>query len=120
MIKAILAIDNQGGVSKNGSMPWPHNKKALQWFKTNTENQLVRMGKTPWIDPKMPTPLINRINVLITNHASEKYPGADVYIKGDILKHVKKIECFLIEKKQKLYGNNLNFNIHQRTKHVSP
>ena len=92
MIKAILAIDNHGGVSKNGSMPWPHNKKDMQWFKKNTENQIVIMGKTTWIDPKMPTPLTNRINVLITNHNPEKYPGADVYIKGDILNHVKKIE----------------------------
>jgi dihydrofolate reductase len=33
MIKAILACDESGGVSKNGTIPWPKNLKDLKWFK---------------------------------------------------------------------------------------
>ena len=91
MIKAILAADDNGGVGKNGSMPWPRNAKDMEWFKKNTENQIIIMGKTTWIDPNMPTPLLNRVNVLVTNQDSRKYPGADIYIKGDLIDSLKKI-----------------------------
>ena len=67
MLKAIMAVDEEGGISKSGSMPWPKNSSDLKWFKNNTFNQLVMMGRLTWVDPKMPTPLHNRINVLITN-----------------------------------------------------
>ena len=44
MIKAILACDNGGGVSKGGTIPWPKNTKDLSWFKKNTTNNVVVMG----------------------------------------------------------------------------
>ena len=68
MIKAILAVDDKGGVSKNGSMPWPRNLKDLEWFKKNTLNHIVIMGKKTWIDPKMPTPLKERLNKVDINY----------------------------------------------------
>ena len=37
MIKAIMAVDDNGGISKGSSMPWPKNSNDLNWFK-NTEN----------------------------------------------------------------------------------
>ena len=46
MIKAILACDNEGGVSKNGTIPWPKNKKDLGWFKKNTTNNVVAVSYT--------------------------------------------------------------------------
>ena len=30
MIKAIMAVDDDGGVSKRGSMPWPKNSNDLR------------------------------------------------------------------------------------------
>ena len=36
MLKAIMAVDDEGGVSKSGKMPWPKNSKDLKWFKKNT------------------------------------------------------------------------------------
>ena len=62
-----MAVDDHGGVSKSGTMPWPKNSKDLKWFKQNTTNSLVIMGRLTWSDPMMPKPLKNRINVLITN-----------------------------------------------------
>ena len=91
MIKAILACDEEGGVSKEGSIPWPKNTKDLGWFKKNTTNNVVVMGSNTWIDPLMPWPLPNRINVLATTK-KEKFPGADKYIKGNLKKEVIKIK----------------------------
>tara|TARA_B110000263_G_C15077975_1_gene404945 strand:- start:39 stop:527 length:489 start_codon:yes stop_codon:yes gene_type:complete len=88
MIKAIMAADDKGGISKNGSMPWPKNSSDLKWFKKNTLNSLVVMGRLTWIDPFMPTPLKERINILITNEDKSNYIGADEYISGDIKKNI--------------------------------
>ena len=54
MIKAIMAADDNGGISKGLSMPWPKNSKDLQWFKKNTLDQVVVMGSKTWKDPFMP------------------------------------------------------------------
>ena len=89
MIKAIMAVDDKGGISKNGSMPWPKNTEDLKWFKKNTLNNVVIMGRLTWDDPKMPTPLKNRKNVLITSKSKNHYLGADIYIEGNIIEKVK-------------------------------
>ena len=50
------------------------------------------MGSKTWIDPLMPWPLPNRINILATSR-KEEFPGADKYICGDLnaeLKNLKK------------------------------
>ena len=91
MIKAIMAVDDEGGVSRKGSMTWPKNSNDLKRFRKYTINNVVIMGRLTWIDPFMPSPLKNRINVLITNQDNVKYPGADEYISGDLLSKVKLI-----------------------------
>ena len=92
MIKAILAVDDKYGVSKNGSMPWPSNSLDLSWFSKNTKENVIVMGSLTWRDPKMPTPLKKRINVLITSKDSNCYPGADIYAKGNIENTVNNIQ----------------------------
>ena len=104
MIKAIMAFDDQGGVSKNGSMPWPKNSNDLQWFKKNTLNNVVIMGRSTWVDPFMPSPLINRINVLITNQDRKLYPGADEYVSGNLIDKIKKISDKYKEKEKFIIG----------------
>ena len=91
MIKAIMATDDKGGVSRGNSMPWPKNSNDLQWFKKNTLNSVVVMGRLTWIDPFMPTPLKDRVNVLVTNQDKTKFPGADEYISGDLTPHTKRL-----------------------------
>ena len=90
MIKAILACDDKGGVSREGTLPWPHNSTDLQWFKNNTAGHVVVMGSTTWEDPHMPRPLPKRVNVLATNRPVE-FPGADKYISGDLNKSVERV-----------------------------
>ena len=87
MIKAILACDDLGGVSKGGTMPWPKNSKDLKWFKKNTTGGVVVMGSITWEDPMMPGPLPNRKNVLATTRKKD-YPGAHDYIEGVLSEEV--------------------------------
>ena len=90
-LRAIMAVDDKGGVSKNGIMPWPKNSNDLRWFKKNTNKNVVIMGRLTWEDSFMPSPLPNRINVLISSHQKSKFPGADEYIDKNIIEGVKKI-----------------------------
>ena len=91
MLKAIMAVDDNGGVSKSGSMPWPKNSGDLQWFKKNTINQVVIMGRLTLVDPMMPTPLPNRINILVTKKSQSLFPGANYYISDNLNANIKKI-----------------------------
>ena len=88
MIRAIMAADERGGISKNGGMPWPKNSSDLTWFKKNTLQSIVVMGRLTWADPFMPAPLKDRINILITKQDKNNYPGADEYISDDILNKI--------------------------------
>jgi dihydrofolate reductase len=103
MINAIFACDLSGGIGFNGSLPWPHVPEDMAHFQKLTKNQIVVMGRRTWDDPKMPKPLLDRTNYIITNrpigvynaHAicGEDYvdqivrihdanPGKDVFIIG--------------------------------------
>ena len=80
MINAIFAVDSQGGLGKNGSLPWPKNSEDLRWFKQNTLGHIVVMGGNTWRDPLMPKPLPGRINVVITSQTVDT-DGVIVYNK---------------------------------------
>jgi dihydrofolate reductase len=66
MIKAILACDENWGIGKAGTLPWPHKSEDLQWFRRNTMGHMIVMGRNTWNAPGMPKPLIGRLNVVIT------------------------------------------------------
>lgn len=81
MINAIFAADSQGGLGKNGSLPWPKNSEDLRWFKQNTIGHIVVMGGNTWRDPLMPKPLPDRINIVITSQHVD-IEGVVVYNVG--------------------------------------
>jgi dihydrofolate reductase len=85
MIKAIFAVDLEGGMGKNGSLPWPHDREDMLWFKTATTGHVVVMGSNTWIDPAMPKPLPNRHCVVVTNQDVTQFPLAHDIIAGDAL-----------------------------------
>ena len=74
-IRAIFACDENWGIGKAGTLPWPHNAPDQRWFKECTLNSVVVMGKTTWSDPDMPKPLPKRQNVVVTSGSA---PGAHV------------------------------------------
>jgi dihydrofolate reductase len=77
MIRAILACDENWGIGKNGSLPWPDNKADMKWFVQTTKGGVVVMGRTTFDDPHMPKPLPNRTNVVVT---SKEAPKADIVV----------------------------------------
>ena len=115
MIKAIMAVDEKGGISRGKSMPWPKNSIDLKWFKENTINNIVVMGRKTWEDPFMPTPLKSRINVLITNKNKELIEGADYYLSGNVNNEIQNIQSEYINKDIFIIGGseiiNLTFNL---------
>ena len=68
MIKAILACDEQWGIGKNGTLPWPKNSADLKWFKQQTIGQVVIMGRRTWEAEGMPKPLPGRINIVVSSN----------------------------------------------------
>ena len=98
MIKGIMAVDDKGGISRGKSMPWPKNSIDLHWFKKNTLNSVVVMGRKTWEDPFMPTPLKSRVNVLITKNDSNFFPGADNYINKDVNKQIYELQKIHMDK----------------------
>lgn len=88
MINAIFAVDFNGGMGVNGTLPWPHNAEDLANFQRLTTNQVVVMGRRTWDDPKMPKPLTNRTVYVATNRA---VPMAGSF-RGDICENLLRLE----------------------------
>jgi dihydrofolate reductase len=88
MINAIFAVDFNGGMGFNGSLPWPHNAEDLQHFKNLTTGQVVVCGRKTWDDPKMPKPLPNR-TVYVATHRPVTYA---MPFSGDIKTKLLEIE----------------------------
>jgi dihydrofolate reductase len=70
-VQAILAVDSQFGLAKDGKIPWK-NKTDLQFFKNKTINNIVIMGSKTLLSLPNSKPLPNRFNIVITNDP-EKY-----------------------------------------------
>ena len=72
-----MACDDNGGIGKDGSLPWPRNKKDLQYFRELTLNHVVVMGRATW-NSGMPKPLAHRKNYVVSRTASNNtFPEAD-------------------------------------------
>ena len=41
MIKAIIATDSEGGIGKNGTIPWPPNKEDLKHYQRQMYQQNI-------------------------------------------------------------------------------
>lgn len=96
MINAIFAVDQNGGMGFNGTLPWPHNSEDLQYFKEQTLGDIVIMGRRSWDDPKLPKPLPGRTTFVVTNRNNVGY-GA-VAIGGDVAAEIQKIAAGYPEK----------------------
>ena len=111
MIKAIMAVDEKGGISRGTSMPWPKNSLDLKWFKGNTINNVVVMGRKTWEDPFMPTPLKLRVNVIITNKDPILYDQADFCISGQVNEHIIDIQQRYVNKDIFIIGGSEIINL---------
>lgn len=90
MIAALFAIDENGGMGLNGTMPWPRNKDDLSWFKKTTLNQVVVMGRNTWNSEDMPSPLPKRVNAVFTNNT---IPDPSVIqLSGDVCEQLQYVQ----------------------------
>ena len=88
-VNAILATDLYGGIGKNNALPWPHHSEDMKWFKQNTMNGIVVMGRNTW-DSLGRKKLPGRINIVITTSSIHGDPDA-IYF-GDIQKLLQTIQ----------------------------
>lgn len=88
MINAIFAVDQNGGMGFNGTLPWPHSAEDLGNFQKLTNGHVVVMGSKTWNDKKMPKPLPGRTVYV----ASSKPVYYGQQIQGDIKERVLEIE----------------------------
>jgi dihydrofolate reductase len=66
-MEAILAIDSNNGISKDGYIPWK-SKKDMTFFYNTTKNNVVIMGKNTYLSlPDNCKPLKNRLNIVLTS-----------------------------------------------------
>lgn len=91
MIKAIFACDEQGGIGKDNTMPWPHNKADMQWFKNATSGHIVVMGSSTWNSEGMPKPLPRRTNYVFSSQDPSEFVGAET-LCGDVVSFLKMIQ----------------------------
>jgi len=66
-MKAIFACTKSGGIGFNNSMPWPHDKKDLQRFKSLTLNSTIVMGRNTWESLENYRPLPHRQNIVVSS-----------------------------------------------------
>jgi dihydrofolate reductase len=62
-MEAIFATDINGGLSKNGQIPWV-SKKDMTFFYKKTCSHIVIMGKNTFLT--LSKPLKNRLNIVLT------------------------------------------------------
>jgi dihydrofolate reductase len=89
MIRAILACDDHWGIGRDGDLPWPHNSDDLKWFKANTTDSTVVMGKATW-DSLPVKPLPKRTNIVVTS-SNSGVTGSFIYVSFD------KAEKFIVD-----------------------
>ena len=103
MICTIFATDQMGTFGNRGTLPWPMHKEDMEWFRENTLNQIVVMGRRTWDDPKMKKPLPDRINCVVTNKPLSEYPTVR-RLSGDYKKSLRELESLFPNKKIFILG----------------
>ena len=72
MYQLILAFDGNYGIGNKGTLPWPKNKKDMEFFRNKTTNNIVIMGRKTWDSiPEKFRPLPNRINMIVSKTEHE-------------------------------------------------
>jgi len=87
-VNMIVACDSRCGIGINNKLPWPHSDVDMKWFRENTANSIIVMGRKTW-ESIGSSCLPKRINVVIS---TQEFDGPDAILSGsvpDILDEVK-------------------------------
>lgn len=83
-INCIVSMTEDGGIGKNGTLPWPRLKTDMSFFRSLSTNcpiegkqNVVIMGRKTWFSiPPQNRPLKDRINVVVSKTMEQPPPGA--------------------------------------------
>lgn len=82
VVKIIVATDIEGGIGKNGCLPWKYLKDDMEYFRNTTmgvtdplkRNIVVMGGRTFRSIPDRFRPLVGRVNFILSSQLSENHP----------------------------------------------
>ena len=81
----IAAVDDNGGIGKDGKLPWGRLKDDINWFRKVTVgngNNAVIMGRKTWDSlPKQFRPLPERYNIVLSRNLM---PGKGYSVAGSL------------------------------------
>ena len=78
MIIGIVAVDRNGAIGKDGTLPW-HYSADLKFFKETTSGNTVVMGRKTWLTLKKPLP--NRLNVVLSRQSEIEQQDSVVVVR---------------------------------------
>ena len=79
-VNAIVACDKNGGIGIDNELPWPSNEVDMKWFRENTTNHVVIMGRKTWESIGF-AGLPKRINVVVS---TQDFGGPDLILSGNM------------------------------------
>ena len=80
MITILAAVNREGVIGKDGTIPW-NNKEDLARFKELTTGNTIIMGRKTW-DSLPVRPLPNRTNIVITSRNSSDFPHNVIVVRS--------------------------------------
>lgn len=101
MINAILACDLNYGIGKDGKMPWKIIPEDMKWFKQNTLDGVVIMGRKTF-ESLGSVPLPQRINYVITSQDYDEIEHTYFYDLRTL-----SIQQFITSLKQRYEGKTI-------------
>lgn len=131
MINCIVAVDKGQGIGYKNSMPWPHLPGDMTWFKQQTMNNIVIMGRKTWESLGCKN-LPNRINIVISrlpvqgchqsfnsteaalSYCKKLFAAKEIYVIGGGIiyeQFLPSIERFLITEIEEQYECDVFFDI---------
>ncbi len=106
MLKLIVCLDKNNGISKNGKLAW-NVKEEMEHFRKTTLNSIVVMGRKTY--ESIGRLLPNRKNIILTNNKKLKIEGATIMNDyNEILKLSENNDVFIIGGKE-IYNLFLNY-----------
>lgn len=84
-VNIILATDLNYGIGNENKLPWPRNRKDMEWFRRNTLGHVVVMGRKTWESLGRKS-LSGRKNVVVSskNFPHPKIGGPDHVASGNM------------------------------------
>lgn len=96
-IEAIVAVDEERGLAKDGIIPWKNNED-MKFFKRKTIGNIVVMGIKTLLSLPNQAPLGNRYNIILTNNKQDflekysKYSNICFYNYEELIYYISNVE----------------------------